>query len=62
MIHVALVSAYPDEVSARAAFEPPPTNEYRGVWKAPEPYNGLVHLFSDEEPAELVAVGWEPQK
>jgi hypothetical protein len=59
MIDVALVSAYPDETAARAAFDDPPTSKYLGVWKAPEPYNGVVHLFSDVDPADFVASGWE---
>lgn len=47
MIHAALVSAYPTEAEARAAFTPPTEAPYRGVWRVPEPYGGRVHMFAD---------------
>lgn len=59
MIHVALVSAYPDEMAARAAFDQPPVSEYRGTWKTPEPFTGVVHLFTDADLADFVTLGWE---
>jgi hypothetical protein len=63
VIHVALVSAYPTEAAARTGIaadrkcdEPFP--EYRGIWRLPEPYGGLVHLFSDDTTEALAAQGW----
>lgn len=59
MIHVALVSAYPTEAEARAAFTPPTEAPYRGIWRVPEPYGGRVHMFAEETPDQLHDAGWE---
>lgn len=37
----------------------PALTPYLGVWRMPPPYEGLVHVFSDEMTAEqLVAAQW----
>lgn len=60
--HVALVSAYPRESDARMGVARDcgngPTADYRGIWRLPDPYGGLVHLFSDEDTAVLNRRGW----
>jgi hypothetical protein len=53
----ALVSAYPTETEARAAFAEPPQVPYKGIWRTPEPYGGIVHLFSDLTHDELEDAG-----
>ena len=62
MIHVALASAYPTEAAAREAIAELPSSEpigeYRGFWRLPEPYNSVVHLFSDEATEDLTSRGW----
>lgn len=67
MIHVALVSAYPTEASARAGIAEDlhvvalgefRGAKYRGIWRLPEPYGGRVHVFGDETPERLESAGW----
>jgi hypothetical protein len=61
-IHVALVGAFPTEAEARdelsCGLGDLPT--YRGIWRLPEPYGGIVHVFTDVEPRQLVTAGWAP--
>ena len=60
--HVALASAYPTEATARAAAEDLPdglVGEYRGLWRIPVPERTIVHLFTDKNPTDLTALGWE---
>lgn len=58
MIHVSLVSAYPTEAAARAGLGDL-SEQYRGIWRMPQPYGGVVHLFCNEETDVLVTMGWE---
>jgi hypothetical protein len=67
VIHVALVSTYPTETTARMGiaedlhvvalgqFRGCP---YLGIWTMPQPYVGRVHVFSDEAAERLDAAGW----
>jgi hypothetical protein len=61
-MQVALVSAYPTEAAARAGIAAEcgaaPEVEYRGIWRLPEPYGGIVHLFADHPAEELTDGGW----
>lgn len=58
MIHVALVSAYPTEAEARAAFEGSTLGAYRGTWVHPTPERPIVHVFTDRTDEELEASGY----
>lgn len=60
MIRTAMVIAYPTEAEARAAFDPQPTSQYRGIWRAPDPYGGRLHLFADpaDTDEQLEDAGW----
>lgn len=62
MIHVALVNAYPTEAAARAGLAEDhgaePAEQYRGIWRAPQPYLGICHLFSDDATEKLTRAGW----
>lgn len=63
MAWVALVGSYPSEADAwrelGADNDMPALTPYLGVWRMPPPYEGLVHVFSDEMTAEqLVAAQW----
>lgn len=67
MIHVALVSAYPTEAKARMGIAEElhvialgqfRGARYLGVWTMPLPYGGVVHVFSNRQPAQLEAAGW----
>ena len=62
MIHIALVSAYPTEAAARAGLASGGvgeiTEQYRGIWRAPRPYVGICHLFSDDATEKLNRAGW----
>lgn len=59
---IALVRAYPTESSAWAAVaafpSTEPVGEYRGIWRVPAPYGGIVHMFSDEPTEALTDRGW----
>lgn len=63
MIHVALVSAYLTEAEARAgiaaATHAPVAVEYRGIWRMPEPFGSIVHLFTDRDTEVLTVDGWD---
>lgn len=57
-VHTALVGDHPTEAEARAGFVDAGV-PYLGVWRLPEPYGGVVHVFSDEMTAEqLTAAEW----
>jgi hypothetical protein len=58
VLHAALVSAYPTEDAARAAFEVAPHEPYRGIWQAPAPHDAVCHVFSDLDDEKLLAAGW----
>jgi len=69
-MHVALVSVHPTEADARAALgdpnnyapgyahRPGPDSAYLGIWRMPEPYGHLVHVFTDLTFAELEGMNW----
>jgi hypothetical protein len=60
-VHVALVSAYPDETTARAGLTADGYTDlgaYRGIWRAPQPYGGVAHLFADCDQNEIEQAGW----
>lgn len=61
--YVALVESYPLDAHARRSLHAgdamPDDVPYLGVWRMPEPYGGVVHVFSDEMTAEqLTAAQW----
>lgn len=70
MIHVALTSAYPTEVAAREALRSGDNYAadyatfagtdapYLGIWRMPEPYSNVLHVFADCTAADLEALGW----
>lgn len=55
-VHVALTSAYPSKTEARD--ELGTSDPYLGVWRLPEPYNGIVHVFGWTEADLLEDLGW----
>jgi len=55
-VHVALVSAYPSKSQARD--ELGTSDPYLGVWRLPEPYGGVVHVFGRTEADRLNELGW----
>lgn len=59
-VHIALVAAYPTQEEAEAELTvglmDAPT--YRGIWQLPEPYGGIVHVFTDAAPERLESAGW----
>jgi hypothetical protein len=70
MIHVALASTYATEAEARVAlgdkanYAPDyarfaaSSAPYLGIWRMPEPYGAVVHVFADIASEELEAIGW----
>lgn len=55
-LHVALISACPTEAQARDHLG---TNDpYLGVWRLPEPYGGVVHIFGHTDTQQLENFGW----
>jgi hypothetical protein len=73
VIHVALTSACPTEAAARAALRDGRNYAaeyagfagtdapYLGIWRMPEPYRNVLHVFADCTAADLEAHGWTRQ-
>lgn len=59
LIHLALVDAYPTETDARTDDEVPDGAAYHGVWRVPQPYGGIVHVFGEISVENLEQRGWE---
>jgi hypothetical protein len=59
-IHVALVEAFPSREAAEAELTVGLMDApaYRGIWRLPEPYGGVVHVFSDVTAEQLTAAQW----
>lgn len=55
-VSVALEDAYPSKTQARD--ELGTSAPYLGVWRLPEPYGGVVHVFGWMEIGQLTDLGW----
>lgn len=57
---VALVSAYPTEVDARAELPADLSDApYRGLWILPTYERPEVHVFTHQSVPDLLCAGWE---